>query len=139
MKKPRLLILLAASLLLFCLAGCSAHSLNAAGTVYDLCQRNLNDESFAELCDRTLAPAALDGFFDGIVDAGGQYVVIPDGAAIYRTLEGGAPVLDESTNCIGVYAGTNKLHINAQGYAMVVYDAEKDTYRVIDLVLQPVE
>lgn len=139
MKKLKLPILILCALLLFCLAGCSAHSLNAAGTVYDLCQRNLNDENFADLCDRTLAPAALDGFFDGIVDAGGQYVVVPDGGAIYRTLEGGAPVLDESTICIGVYAGTNSLHINAQGYAMVVYDAETDAYRVVNLVLQPVE
>ena len=61
MKKLKLPVLFLCALLLFCLAGCSAHSLNAAGTVYDLCQRNLNDESFADLCDRTLAPAALDG------------------------------------------------------------------------------
>lgn len=139
MKKLKLPILILCALLLFCLAGCSAHSLNAAGTVYDLCQRNLNDESFAELCDSTLATTALEGFFDGIVDAGGQYVVVPDGSAIYRSLEGSAPVLDESTSCIGVYAGTNSLHINAQGYAMVVYDAETDAYRVVTLILQPVE
>ncbi len=139
MKKPRLLILFAAALLLLNLAGCGPHSLNAAGTVYDLCQRNLNDESFAELCDKTLAPAALDGFFDGIVDAGGQYVVIPDGAAIYRTLEGGDPSLDENTICVGVYAGTSEMHINAQGYAMVICDSASAAYRVTDLVLQPVE
>ena len=139
MKKPRLLILFAAALLLLGLAGCGPHSLNAAGTVYDLCQRNLNDESFAELCDSTLATTALEGFFDGIVDAGGQYVVIPDGAAIYRALEGGDPVLDEFTSCVGVYAGTSDLHINAQGYAMVRYDPGSEACRVTALMLQPVE
>ncbi len=139
MKKPRLLILLAAALLLLGLAGCSPHSLSAAGTVHDLCQRNLNGESFAELCDRTLAPTALNSFFDGVFEAGGQYVVIPDGAAIYRTLEGGDPSLDENTCCVGVYAGTSDLHINAQGYAMVTCDSASADYRVTDLVLQPVE
>ena len=139
MKKPRLLILLAAALLLLNLAGCGPHSLNAAGTVHELCKRNLNGESFAELCDQTLSPDVLDGFFDGVIDAGGQYVVIPDGAAIYRTLEGGDPSLDENTLCVGVYAGTNKLHINAQGYAMVRYDPGSEACRVTDLVLQPVE
>lgn len=139
MKKLRLPLLFLCALLLFGLAGCSAHSINAASTVYDLCQRNLNDEDFGELCDRNLATTALDGFFDGIVEAGGQYVVIPNGRAIYRTLEGSDPSLDENTSCVGVYAGTSDLHINAQGYAMVLYDAETDAYRVADLVLQPVE
>lgn len=139
MKKLKLPILFLCALLLFCLAGCSAHSLNAAGTVYDLCQRNLNDEDFGELCDDALTSAALSNFFDGIVEAGGQYVDVPDGSSIYRTLEGSEPMLDESTSCVGVYAGTTKLHINAQGYAMVVYDAENDAYRIVNLVLQPVE
>ena len=138
MKKSRFLIVLVCALLLVGLTGCNAHTLLAAGTVHEMCQLNLSDGDYLSLCSRDLPRVNVELFSSGILDAGGQYVVIPDGSAIYRTLEGSAPVLDEDENCVGIYAGTDRMRICAQGYAMVSFDPASSEYLITELTIQPV-